>query len=951
MITGRRGVRHIRAAVASSIAVALVAIAAPAALATPLPLAQTGLARAQEVQTVWTRDLGVARPSGLAYDPKRRQFLISGEAANETVILRMGHDEEFRGTSRVARLANPRTLAFDATEDALTAVDGADRVAFGGEDITALGSSPPRRTSITSLGLREPSSATVDPRTGTWHVLERGANAIASVNPNSTTATRRSLPFPASVIAFNPSDSLLYAMSPSRNEIHGLDADGNVTKSYSLELVTLVDPVAMTFAPSTDPTDDPDNLNLFIADAGGPQSSGGVTEASLDIVTTAVTTLDTATLMRLTHTSQWSPASPDPSGVTWMPGVDQLVVVDSEVDETTGAGWHDVNMWRTDRLGAVVGTGTTWGPNAATVNGSVGYSREPTGVGYDAATNTLFISDDSAGKVFVVKPGSDNRFGTSDDVVTWVDMNAYGSTDTEDPEFDPATGHLFVLDGVGMEIYRINPVDGIFGNGNDSMTHFDISHLGPRDFEGLTRDPGRGTLYVGARSTKQIFEIDQNDGTLIRTIDASGIPDLTFISGLAVYPASDGSGVMRMGIVDRAVDNGPDPNENDGKLFEIAVPNIGSAGPLPNQAPVVDAGADQFVVLPDAAVLSGSVTDDGLPAGGTLTQAWSVVSGPGPVTFGDATAASTTATFTTVGVYVLRLTATDTELTASDDVTITVAEQGTPGVAPLFRSASSAALTGASGSVLSLLRPDGVQAGDLLLAQIRYRDSTLGLTAPAGWTLVGNIVRSQANHAVYYKIAGASEPAGYAFDQNTDAGRMAVGIGAYVGVNAAAPINAWAASSADLATLVAPTVTTTVNNTMVLRLWGWRGVSATNAGVGFNTVPAGVTQRWTEQVGHANDDRNRILAGDQVQATAGATGTATAAGSASTDENRRNAFTIALTPMGGGGEPANQAPVVDAGADQSVVLPNSATLNGTVTDDGLPTGATVTHTWSMFSGP
>ncbi|HUP75158.1 MAG TPA: hypothetical protein VM282_19090, partial [Acidimicrobiales bacterium] len=314
-----------------------------------------------------------------------------------------------------------------------------------------------------------------------------------------------------------------------------------------------------------------------------------------------------------------------------------------------------------------------------------------------------------------------------------------------------------------------------------------------------------------------------------------------------------------------------------------------------NQAPVVDAGADQSVVLPDAASLAGSVSDDGLPSG-SLTVGWSKVSGPGTVTFANATAASTTATFSDVGTYVLRLTASDGELTSSDDVTVTVAEQGAPGVAPLFRSASSAALTGASGTTLTVSRPAGVQVGDLLLAQIRYRNPATGLIAPAGWTLVGTVTAGQANHQVYYKIATASEPLSYAFTQGSDAGRMSGGIGAYSGVNAAAPINAWAASSGDLAALVAPSVTTTVNNTMVLRLWGWRGVSATNAGVGFNTVPAGVTQRWTEQVGHANDDRNRILAGDQVQATAGATGTATAAGSASTDENRRNAFTIALNP-------------------------------------------------------
>jgi len=50
--------------------------------------------------------------------------------------------------------------------------------------------------------------------------------------------------------------------------------------------------------------------------------------------------------------------------------------------------------------------------------------------------------------------------------------------------------------------------------------------------------------------------------------------------------------------------------------------------------------------------------------------------------------------------------------------------------------------------------------------------------------------------------------------------------------------------------------------------------------------------------------------------------------------------------------PANQAPVVNAGADQTITLPAVANLAGTVTDDGLPNPpATVTKTWSKVSGP
>ena len=107
------------------------------------------------------------------------------------------------------------------------------------------------------------------------------------------------------------------------------------------------------------------------------------------------------------------------------------------------------------------------------------------------------------------------------------------------------------------------------------MTHFDVGKFGPTDWEGLASDPASGTLLVGARKTKQIFEVTKT-GSLVRTIDASGISGMKFLSGLATAPASNGTGQMNYWIVDRAVDNGSNSNENDGRIFEITV--AGSSG-------------------------------------------------------------------------------------------------------------------------------------------------------------------------------------------------------------------------------------------------------------------------------------------------------------------------------------------------------------------------------------
>ena len=90
-----------------------------------------------------------------------------------------------------------------------------------------------------------------------------------------------------------------------------------------------------------------------------------------------------------------------------------------------------------------------------------------------------------------------------------------------------------------------------------------------------------------------------------------------------------------------------------------------------NQAPVVSAGPSQTIVLPAQAILSGTATDDGLP-NNTLTTTWTVVSGPGAVTFDDANQPATAATFNVPGTYVLQLSAFDGALTTNSTVTITV---------------------------------------------------------------------------------------------------------------------------------------------------------------------------------------------------------------------------------------------------------------------------------------
>lgn len=99
-----------------------------------------------------------------------------------------------------------------------------------------------------------------------------------------------------------------------------------------------------------------------------------------------------------------------------------------------------------------------------------------------------------------------------------------------------------------------------------------------------------------------------------------------------------------------------------------------------NTAPIANAGLDKAITFPHTAVtLDGTASDDGLPnPPGAVTSSWSVVSGPGPVIFGNANAASTTVTFLVDGTYMFRLVVSDSVLSHQDDVMVTVSPEPVP---------------------------------------------------------------------------------------------------------------------------------------------------------------------------------------------------------------------------------------------------------------------------------
>jgi DUF1680 family protein len=93
------------------------------------------------------------------------------------------------------------------------------------------------------------------------------------------------------------------------------------------------------------------------------------------------------------------------------------------------------------------------------------------------------------------------------------------------------------------------------------------------------------------------------------------------------------------------------------------------SGQSPDFPPLVTAGVDRVVVLGGKTYLAGTVK---VLKGEAPTVTWDKVSGPGTVTFQEAQSAITTATFSELGEYTLRLAATKRALSASATLAVKV---------------------------------------------------------------------------------------------------------------------------------------------------------------------------------------------------------------------------------------------------------------------------------------
>jgi hypothetical protein len=314
------------------------------------------------------------------------------------------------------------------------------------------------------------------------------------------------------------------------------------------------------------------------------------------------------------------------------------------------------------------------------------------------------------------------------------------------------------------------------------------------------------------------------------------------------------------------------------------------------------------VTIPDGVglILDASAIDDGKPiVPGVLTSMWTTISGPGVVTFGSAGSASTTATFSANGVYVVRLTASDGELAAMRDLTINVlAEPGwighnLGGATPpgSYEEAAGTFTVRGGGTDIS-----GASDQFYLLAQ----------------TLTGD---GEIKARIISMNGGTSASVGLMLRSDTSPWAKAALMSTRV--NGASSFNVRATDGGDYMTSNA--------NAAALPIW----LRVSRYGVYVAGYVSSNGQNWT-QVGATLE-----IAMDET----------VLAGLAITSGKPQALCPAVIDNVTVNGTSVNVGPEPNAGPDLSTTFPQPATLVGTITDDGDPAPPSLTATWTKVAGP
>jgi hypothetical protein len=277
--------------------------------------------------------------------------------------------------------------------------------------------------------------------------------------------------------------------------------------------------------------------------------------------------------VRKSSTATWPRPSPAPTGLTYNGKSKKLLISDGEVDE--GPLWQGRNLFMVARHGHLRAARTL-----------VNSMNEAEGISWYGRRKVLFVVGDARTAIFRFGRGPDHKIGTGDDTVRrLLETERWGSLDPEGLTLRAQHGRVVMLiwSDAGMRSGNVNRIfkvkrgpDDRFGTKDDVMSRFSTSAppFGYTESEGVLYDRRRKSLFLVSSEECRIFEttlggeVVRRIGT--RAICAPGTATIGF-SDLVFAPGTDGSR-RRLYLTDHGKDHDPfQRGDNDGKIYQVKI--------------------------------------------------------------------------------------------------------------------------------------------------------------------------------------------------------------------------------------------------------------------------------------------------------------------------------------------------------------------------------------------
>ena len=335
---------------------------------------------------------------------------------------------------------------------------------------------------------------------------------------------------------------------------------------------------------------------------------------------------------------------------------------------------------------------------------------------------------------------------------------------------------------------------------------------------------------------------------------------------------------------------------------------------ISNSPPIVEAGADQNILLSEQANLSAIVNDDGLPnPPAKTTSKWNKISGPGDITFENDSAENTTASFSQPGTYEIQLAVSDGELEIKDTLSVFVTKDNEQPI--VEAGADQNILLSKQANLSAIVNDDGLPN-----PPAKTTSKWNKISGPGDITFENDSAKKTA--------ASFSQPGTYEIQLAVSDGELE--------------------TKDTLSVIVTkdneqPIVDAGVDQNILLSEQAT--LSATVNDDGLPNPPAKTTSKWNKISGPGDI----IFVDDSAENTTASfskLGTYEIQLAVSDGElETKDTLSVIVTKD-------NEQPIVDAGVDQNILLSEQATLSATVNDDGLPNPPAKTSSkWNKISGP